>query len=394
VLRGLAAALLAGTAALPLPCPAEDLRVPHKYQALHDGLDRQVSAFQARLAPAPPMRPLRRAAVLSSMRCEVAPDLQSSSRRDAVLLELDALHRAGVQVIVLDTCYPLLTPAFQDPRELLEHLANLANQVRLREMALLVDHRILPATTPLVQARRHYQGMTRARFFREHAAEAKALAIALQPDYLTLVSDPQTPVAGVRITARQWRAHLDVVTTQLRADLGDFAPALGAGSGVWTDPAFVDAFAAVPGLAYIDLRFYPVVAGQDSALARVLAWPDRIRAIDPGKRVMLSQAWLSKATAREPQDGRVDPNVLAREAFGFWGPLDAKFLRALAQAARAKGIEVLGVSRPRHLFAYLDFFDPATFRASARLLDELASQRATAAMQDGLSETGRAFGAL
>ena len=72
-----------------------------------------------------------------------------------------------------------------------------------------------------------------------------------------------------------------------------------------------------------------------------------------------------------------------------------KFLRALAHGARVKDIELVGVSRPRHLFAYLDFFDPTTFRASARLLDELATQRAALAMQQGgLTETGRAFGGL
>jgi hypothetical protein len=395
VRRGLAGAILAGTVALALPCAAQELRVPQKYQLLYDGLDRQVSAFQARLPPATPQRHLRRAALLASMRCEAGPDLQSATRWGAAMLELDALRRVGTQVVVLEACYPLLTPAFQDPRPLLEHLANLANQVRLRDMAILVDHRILPATNPSVQAARHYQRMTRPRFVREHAEEAKALVIALQPDYLTLVSDPQAPAAGLRLTARQWRAHLDALTRRFHAELGDFVPALGAGSGVWGEPAFVDAFAAVPGLAYIDLRFYPVIAGQESTLERVLAWPDRIRAIDPAKRVVLSQVWLSKANSKEPQDGRTDANVLAREAFNFWAALDAKFLRALAHGARVKDIELVGVSRPRHLFAYLDFFDPTTFRASARLLDELATQRAAAAMQQGgLTETGRAFGGL
>jgi hypothetical protein len=393
MLRALAAALLAGAITHSLPCAAQDLRVPQRYQLLYEGLERQVSAFQARLRPAPE-RDLRRAALLSSMRCE-GPDPQSASRWDAAMLELDALRRVGTQVIVLEACYPLLTPALQDPRPLLELLANLANQVRLRGMALLVDHRVLPAGHASVQASRHYHRMTRARFFSERAEEAKALAIALQPDYLTLAADPQAPAAGLRLSARQWRSHLQALTVRLHGELGDFVPPLGAGNGVWGEAAYIDAFASVPGLAYIDLRFYPVAAAQESALERVLTLPDRIRTIDPGKRVLLSQAWLSKATGKEAQDARPDLNVVAREAFGFWGPLDARFLRALAQAARVKGIELIGVSRPRHLFAYLDFFDPATFRASARLLDELATQRAVAAMQQGgLTEAGRAFGAL
>jgi hypothetical protein len=55
----------------------------------------------------------------------------------------------------------------------------------------------------------------------------------------------------------------------------------------------------------------------------------------------------------------------------------------------------MAASRPRYFFAYLDFFDPATYRANARLLDELAAQRAASAMERAeLTDTGRAFGGM
>ena len=95
---------------LAQPAPAQDLSVPKKYQLLYQGLDAQVTAFARRLPPVPTDRPLRRAALLTSMRCELGPDLLSPGRRDAALQELDALRRIGTQVIVLEACYPLLTP--------------------------------------------------------------------------------------------------------------------------------------------------------------------------------------------------------------------------------------------------------------------------------------------
>jgi len=56
---------------------------------------------------------------------------------------------------------------------------------------------------------------------------------------------------------------------------------------------------------------------------------------------------------------------------------------------------LMAASRPRYFFAYLDFFDPATYRANARLLDELAAQRAASAMERAeLTDTGRAFGGM
>jgi hypothetical protein len=389
----LAAALGLGLTAA-LEARGQDFTLPKKYQSLYQDLDRQLAAFMRSLPPAPAGRELRRAAPLA-LPCEAAVDLQRGRRWEAALQELDALRRVGTQVVVLEVCYPMLTPAFQDPRPLLEAFANLANQVRLREMALMVEHRVLPLTSASIQATRYYHGMKRTRFFSERLEEARSLVLALQPDYLTLIADPAAPAAGLRLTASQWRTHIASVTSRLQSDLGDLVPPLGAGSGVWGERPFIEAFAAVPGLAYIDLRFYPLEVSGRKLLDRVLEWPDRVRAIDPSKRVVLSQAWLSKAHANEPFRGSPDPTVVAREAFGFWAPLDAKFLRAMAQAARTREIELLGVSRPRHLFAYLDFFDPATFRLSARLLDELADQRAAAGMQQGrLTEPGRVFGAL
>jgi hypothetical protein len=230
---------------------------------------------------------------------------------------------------------------------------------------------------------------------RERYEEAKSIVLALRPDYLTLVPEPRGAVAGVKLGVKDWRSYLRRATGDLKRDLGEAVPPLGAGLGLWDATATLESLAAVPGIDYIDLRFYPLAVGADDLLERLVTWPQRVRTIDPGKRIVLGGVWLYKGTASEPFKGVPNANVLAREAFGFWSPLDVKFLRAAAQAARASGVELITVSRPRYFFAYLDFFDPTTYRASARLLDELAAQRAASAMKRGeLTDTGRAFGGM
>ncbi len=374
---------------------AQDLTVPKRYQSLYASLAQRIERFAAPLPRPVPEPPLLRAALLTSAACERAQNLASEARWRDVLTELDALRRIGAQAIVLDICDPLLTPAFADPRPLLERYANLANEVRQREMRLLVRHGSLPPGNGAVQGARYYQHMTPQRLFQERLEEAKSIVVAVQPDDLTLASRPQADAIGMRVSPREWRNHMQRSASALRSAFGDFAPPLGAGSGVWDDPGYVEAFAGIAGIAYIDLSFYPVTVGQEDLLERMLAWPRRIRGIDPQKRIVVSGAWLSKATAKEPWRNEPEPDALAREAFSFWSPLDVNFLRTLAQCARAEQIELLGVSRPRYFFAYLDFFDPQTYKANARLLEELAAQRAAGAMErGGLTDTGRAFGGL
>ena len=298
--------------------------MPKKHQALYDALNAQVAAFQHRLARVTREPPLLRGAPLAALGCEHAADLGNEARWQAAVHELDALRRAGVQAIALETVLPLLSPGFHEPQPLLERYANLANEVRLRDMKLLVQHKALPPTRAMAQSGRYYQRLSKQRFLRERYEEAKSIVLALQPDYLTLVSDPREDAAGLKLSPRDWRGYLQRASTDLRRELGDFVPPLGAGLGLWGETSTLETFASVPGLAYIDLRFYPARAGNEDLLDRLLAWPDRVRAIDPGKRIVLSEAWLYKSSPVESFKGTPELNIVAREAFGFWSPLDVQ----------------------------------------------------------------------
>lgn len=381
---------------LSAPAPAQDLAVPRQHQKLYDALEGQVSAFGRGLPLPQADTPLLRGAPLRALLgCSTPGELLSSSRWAEAQRELDALRRIGTQVLVVDVCYPLLTPAFHDPRLVLERLANLANEARLRQLRVLVRHASLPPAQALAEGRWHYRGLSRARFFQERAEEVKSLVIAMQPDYLTLVSDPRAHSAGLALQARDWRIYVDATATRLHQDLGDLVPPLGAGSAVSDTPVFAEAFAGIRSLSYIDLRFYRSRNGQEQLLDRLITWPRRIRTIDPDKRIVFSEVWLSKATAEETAQLAYDGAPAARASYGFWSPLDVAFLRTVARAARTQQVELIAVSRPDLLFSYVDFFDPLLFRANARQVIESAAQRAAAAReQGGLSDTGRAFGAL
>lgn len=381
-------ALLCGSAS------AQAVQIPKQHRALYDALQGRVSAFRAALPHVQGDPPLLRGAPVRALSCATPGELSSPMRRAQAQREMDGLRRAGVQVVVLDVCHPLLTPAFHDPRPMLELLANVANDVRIRGLRLLLRHASLPPEQAVLQGRRHYAGMTKARFFRERAEEAKLLVLAVQPDYFTLVTDPRTQ-AGLRLRPSDWQRYLEATATRLREELADLVPPLGAGSSVAESPTYVDAFAGIAGLDYIDLRFYRASSGPDGLLERLIAWPRAVRARDPGKRVVLSEVWLAKASGEEAAPGPYSGATAARASFDHWSSLDAAFLRAVAQASRAGGIDVLAISRPDLLFSYLDFFDPTLFRAPARHVLEFAGQRAAAAREAGeLSPAGRAFGAL
>lgn len=368
---------------------------PKQFQPLYRELDVRLDAFRLRLPAVPNARTPIRAASLLSANCHRGEIILGDLQRDATVRELEALKLLGATGVVLEICYPLLTPRFRDPQPFLDYYANLANEVRKRDMKLLVQHTsVLPAYAS-IDARPYFRQLTKTRFERERFEELKTILLAVQPDYLTLVSEPRSQSAGLPLTLKDWRNYVRRSVATLTQQFGTFATRLGAGAGLWDDVAYIEAFAGVPGLSYVDLHVYPLAVGEQNVLERLLEWPDRIRAIDPSKRVVVSEAWLYKSSAADPFKGTLDPARVARNVYGFWAPLDQKFLRVLGVAAREKDIELVAPYWSRFFFAYLDYADPLSFRLGPRDLLNLAASRAhDAILHEQVTDTGLVFGEM
>ena len=388
----LAACVVLACASLAWGAGAFAQSAPKRYQTTYHELEAELSAFQRRLPPLSAGKAPIRAATLSSANCQRGEIMLNDTERDGALRELDALKSAGADGVVLQVCYPLLTSAFRDPQPFLDYYANLANAVRARDMKLLVEHVALLPAYASVDARPYYAKLTKQRFTKERFDELKTILLALQPDYLTLVSEPRTQSAGLPLTVKDWHGYVRRGVEALTQQLGSFPTLLGAGSGLWDDFAYVEAFAGIKGLGYIDLHLFPLTAGGQSNVDRLMEWPDRIRKIDPDKRIVVSEFWLYKASGAEAFKLPLDLNASARNVFSFWGPLDQKFLRVVGVAAREKGIELIAPFWSRYFFAYVDYNDPLTFRLNAKDLIGLENQRAYEAIQRGqVTDTGLVF---
>jgi hypothetical protein len=254
---------------------------PKKYQDLYRELDAQLSSFERRLPPRSSGAAPTRAATLLSANCHRGESMLSDAQREATLRELDALKGLGAEGIVLEICYPLLTRAFRDPQPFIEYYANLANEIHVRGLQLVVEHNSLLPAYASIDIRPYYKKLTKQRFGRERYAELKTILLALNPEYLTLVSEPRTHTAGLNLTVNDWRTYVQRSVETLSEQLGSFPTQLGAGSGLWDDSAFIEAFSAIKGLNYIDLHLYPLTSGGESNLERLLAWPDRMAGLSP-----------------------------------------------------------------------------------------------------------------
>jgi hypothetical protein len=387
----LASLLVLHSAAGPAQQPGT---VPKKYQALYAELDAALTALEREL-PQAPDAPVLRAAVLASTRCDANEEMLDPSRREALALELTALRNVGADAAVVEVCYPLLTPAFQEPRLALEHYAAAANEIRSRGLKVVVRHTLLPVGRARPALQRYWTRLSRQRFEAERYEESKAILYAMRPDYLTLQADRAAQPAGNRLVPRDWARLTQSAAERLRADAGSTDTLIGAGVGPAADSALLDALAAARGLDYIDLQLYPVWFGGHDQMQHLLQWPSRVRAADPARRVIVSETWLRKLSRSDAAKPISEEQLLSREAYSFWEPLDQRYLTLLGQLARGQAIELVGVAHTRQLFAYLDFYDPILFRLNNRAVIELLQRDfATAVRGQPPNAVGRAFGAM
>jgi len=149
---------------------------------------------------------------------------------------------------------------------------------------------------------------------------------------------------------------------------------------------YVDALAQLPSLDYIDMHVYAI--GRDY-LRRALEIADVAAAA--GKGVGLSEAWLYKIRDRELiLAGPLAPEVLGRDPFDFWAPLDRRFVALVTQLASCKGFAFVSPSRSDYLFSYLDY-DRTRGMSPDDRLRVAAVSAVLAALAGDSTSTGQAY---
>ena len=338
--------------------------VPPEFTALYDELSSNLLRREAELradwdgtrAPVIFATTLLTAAS-NNGRALLDPALRDGNRR-----YLQALADFGAQAVIIQINYPLLTPGFTtDAAAYLTTFAEIADEVRAQGLKVIVEHNNLLPTFSALDPTAYYSTLTKTRFGQESYAEVRAIVEQVRPDYLSLVTEPETfeYAMGLNMTVTDWSAYVSGIVNQLGVDVPGHTTKLGAGSGVWENPAYVSNFTVISGLDYIDLHSYPHTNGVTDYLKNLETWPTQIRAINPSLEIISSESWSYKAQVTDLGGPPINPVLLARDVYSFWEPLDKQYLDVLAITAHKENYAVVAPFWSNYFFAYLDYNDPS-----------------------------------
>lgn len=336
------------------------------------------------------------AAILTYAGGNRGPDLLGQWNMQNVEIELDRLTEMGVSTVGISIGYPLLTPAFHaylnsvnssytwTVDDYIDFYVQVIARAHARGLKVHVEQGIMLRDFATVDPHPYFNiiralepTVARERYWQEMAQESYLVVTELAPDSLSLLGEPETANEAIGLiqgeplaTPPQWRDYLDYAISLFPAH----SVRLGAGAGVWEAEELIQLFAAMPTLDFIDFHIFPAKSLGTDYFTTVLTRADLVNSIDSGKTITLGQAWLYKATADELGSvGVISPEVLSRDVFSYWQPLDTKFLELFDQVARAKQFETFIPWGTWYFFSYLDYAQAAGMTPAQR---NLANQTA------------------
>ena len=379
------------TAVAQEPAALED--VPEEHRSLYTGLQQNLQEFNtyldARDEPGAPLEDERApmfGAELITANAHRGEELLTENGYRGNLLMLDRLQALGVTGVTVQIAYPLLDPDFPRNAEYLAFYQRLADEIKRRGLTLVAKNGPLFQQAEFARIQVAYDDLTVDRYFAGRLQHVRTIAREVQPDYLTIANEPSSEqtVTGLRFGVPEYTRFVrDAV-----ADVAGSGVLIGAGSGTWDRPDYVQSFAAETDVDYIDLHIYPVYGGY---LRQAVEMADIAKA--HAKRVVVGEAWLYKSLGAEPGAllAATWAPAFSRDVYSFWHPLDSEFVRLLMRFAWLERLDYVSLFWSKYLFAYADHED-ATSRMTPMQLLALGDRLAATNMLRGqLSPTGAAY---
>jgi fibronectin type 3 domain-containing protein len=331
------------------------------FQALYTSLDNYLVSFNTTLNSKwnGVKYPVLFTANLYNANANAGPQMINSGSVSAILAQLQELKAMGVQAVTVEVGFPMLyEPFFSSQTQYQQFVAfyqNLAVSVRAMGLKLIVENECLlnDQVTDSWNVAPFYASLNWTQYQAARAQTAVTIAQTMQPDYMVVLEEPDTEAAMSGQTEVNTVSGATSMLSQTLTALqtaGVSGTQLGAGVGTWLAgyQQFIQSFLTLP-VNFIDMHVLPV---NDSFLPNALTIASMAAAA--GKPVTMTQTWLHKEADNELGVLSND-QILARDPFSFWAPLDTYFLQTMVNMSYYTKMTFMDAFESLYFWAYLPY---------------------------------------
>jgi hypothetical protein len=359
--------------------------IPPDYQKIYHELDRKLQSFDNYLNSSwnGEKYPVILGAELIAANAYRGEELLTEKAFQGILLYLEKLKSLGVQCVKVTVSYPILEPDFPRSGEYLEFYKRLAPEIKHRGIKLLIGSGIMFSDPAYTNLKPNYKDLTWKKYQAGKRHQVETLIKEIHPDYITIANEPSTEsiLTGLKPSVSSFTSLVQFVLKGLDRR----GVMVGAGTGTWDDPSYIESLSKNTDLDYIDLHIYPI---NNNYLERAVKMADLAKL--SRKKIVVGEAWLYKTTDQEVA-GASDTITFQRDIYSFWQPLDRRFLNTVFKLANYKQFELISAFWSKYFWGYLPY-NQTTKNLSPVKSVELANQESVRNMlTQKVTQTGLSY---
>jgi chitodextrinase len=373
--------------------------VPPSFQDLYTSLDNYLNSFNTTLNSQwnGVKYPVIFSAQLWDASANAGPALISPTALTAVQNELQELKAMGVQGVEVEVDFPMLyEPFFSSQSQYQQYVTfyqGVAASVRAQGMKLIVSSTCMWNSTHVLSGwptiGTFYASLDWAQYQQARAQTAAVIAQTMHPDYMSVLEEPDTEAtmsgqSEVNTVAGATSMLSQILNALQAADVPNMQVGAGVGSWLTNFQQFIQSFVTLP-VDFIDMHVLPV---NDSYLPNALTIASI--AASAGKPVTMTQIWLRKVRDDELTT-LTDSQLMARDAFSFWAPLDAYFLETMQKMAYFTKMSFISACETIYFWAYLPYDSATENLTPAQIMNEAVQQSSTNMLAASFTSTALSY---
>jgi hypothetical protein len=331
-----------------------DESIPPAYQSMYSALSQILDNFGQTLSSTSPVasHAVIYATELLPADSNIGQRLLSPQAMQGVSNYLDAIQKLGVQGVTIDISFPVLVPTFPNYDQYLQFYENVVAQVRQRGMKIDIESEtpLLVGYPGLSLGSLSYANLTYSDYVSQDKEMIQTVINDLHPDYLNIGTETDTLQMLLHYpevsTPQGWGTYISSLLTGLNKS----STKINVGIGSWDPISYLYATLNDSMVDAIDVHIYPVYGNYLSILTRIGQLSEEY-----GKPIIIDEMWLHKSTMTEGHNFATDAEISARNLYGFWIPLDEKFLEVMSKYSQVYNVVYISPFEATYFFAYLDY---------------------------------------
>jgi chitodextrinase len=353
---------------------------PASFQALYTSLDNYLVSFNTTLNAQwnGVKSPVLFTANLYNANANSGPQIVNSGPVASVLAQLQELKAMGVQAVTVEVGFPMLYEPFfsSQPQyqQFVTFYQNVAASVRAAGLKLIVENECLlnDSVVDGWNPAAFYATLNWTQYQAARAQTAVTIAQTMQPDYMVVLEEPDTEATMSGQTEANTVSGSTSMLSQILSAMqtaGVSGIQVGAGVGTWLAgyQQFIQSYLTLP-VNFIDMH---VLTVNNSFLPNALTIASMAAAA--GKPVTMTQTWLHKEADSELNVLSND-QILARDPFSFWAPLDAYFLQTMQNLAYCTQMTFMDAFESLYFWAYLPYSTSTENLTPSQILNQETQQ--------------------